>query len=216
MGPHSSRERLTFEDLVPRFQLELSNHVGMSPSDRSTLRERLLSRFRWTNGHADFSAVLADPESLALFGPALVEPFRGSAITAVVGLEARGFVPAGLAALTLGVGLVLVRKAGAVHPGPKVEVTSLPDWRGRRVELQMARILSPADRILLVDDWVETGSQALAVKSAVETCQAELVGVSVLVDDAPADVRSRLGLVGVVGKVDLGSGANTLPVTGLE
>jgi adenine phosphoribosyltransferase len=188
----------------------------MSPSDRSALQARLLSRFSWTNGHADFSAVLADPESLALFGPALVEPFRGSAITAVVGLEARGFVPAGLAALNLGVGLVLVRKTGAVYPGPKVEVTSLPDWRGRRVELQMARILSPADRVLLVDDWVETGSQALAVKTAVEMCGAELVGVSVLVDDAPDDVRSRLGLVGIVGKVELVADANSLPVTGPE
>lgn len=173
-------------------------------SDRSVLRDRLVERFRWVDGHADFSAVLRDPETLGLLGPGLAEPFRDTGVTAVVGLEARGFVLGGLVAVELGVGLVLARKAGAVHPGPKVEIpTSAPDWRGRRVAIQLARVLGPSDRVLLVDDWIETASQALAVKEAVERCGADLVGVSVLVEDAGYDAGRLPCLEAVVRSSDL-------------
>ena len=155
------------------------------------------------HGHADFSHVFRDPETLALLGPALAEPFNEAGITAVVGLEARGFVLGGLTAVELGVGLVLARKAGAVHPGPKVEVTSEPDWRGRRVPIQLARVLAPGDRVLLVDDWIETGSQAVAVKIAVEGCGAHLVGVSVLVDDLKPGLQRLPPLSAVVTSSEL-------------
>jgi adenine phosphoribosyltransferase len=172
-------------------------------TERQALRDQLLRRFLWTDGHADFSAVLRDPETLALLGPGLAEPFRHAGVTVVVGLEARGFLLGGLVAVELGVGLVLARKAGAVHPGPKVEVTSDPDWRGRRIHFQLARVLDGSDRALLVDDWVETGSQALAVKEAVEISGAGMAGVSVLVEDAGHD-RGRLpGLAAVVPSSDL-------------
>ena len=169
----------------------------------SDLRARLAEGFAWTDGHADFSAVLADADTLGLLGPGLAEPFQGAGVTAVVGIEARGFVLGGLTAQSLGAGLVLARKAGAVHPGPKVHVTSAPDWRGRRVELELARVLSASDRVLLVDDWIETGSQARAVKEAVESCQARLVGVSVLVDDTTPAVRHELSLAAIVRSEDL-------------
>jgi len=175
----------------------------MATTDRSALRQRLLERFRWVDGHADFSRVLRDPETLALLGPALADPFREAGVTAVVGLEARGFVLGGLAAVSLGVGLVLARKAGAVHPGPRVEVTSAPDWRGRRVRIQLARVLDPSDRVLLVDDWIETGSQALAVKEAIEGCGAALIGVSVLVEDSQTAARRLPALAAVVRSSDL-------------
>lgn len=183
----------------------LDDDDGVSFSAQAALRERLLDRFRWSDGHADFSAVLADAETVALIGPGLVEPFRDSAITVVVGIEARGFVLAGLAAVSLGVGLVLARKTGAVYPGPKVEVTSEPDWRGRQLRFQIPLVLSSKDRVLLVDDWVETGSQARAVKSALEACGAVLAGVSVLVDDLDDAAKGDLPLIAVVSKTELGS-----------
>lgn len=177
-------------------------------NDRSVLRDRLVERFRWVDGHADFSAVLRDPETIGLLGPGLAEPFRDTGVTAVVGLEARGFVLGGLVAVELGVGLVLARKAGAVHPGPKVEVRSAPDWRGRRVAIQLARVLGPSDGVLLVDDWIETASQALAVKEAVERCGAVLAGASVLVADAGYDAGRLPCLEAVVRSSDLhGPGA---------
>jgi adenine phosphoribosyltransferase len=165
-----------------------------------------LRRFRWVNGHADFAAVLRDGEVLDRLGAALAAPFDGAGVTAVVALEARGFVLGALCARELGVGLVLARKAGCVHPGEKVEVLTAPDWRGRRVSIQLARVISSADRALLVDDWIETGSQARAVKEAVESCGAKLIGTSVVVDDTTTDVRAALNVVSLVGSAELPAG----------
>jgi adenine phosphoribosyltransferase len=42
--------------------------------------------------------------------------------------------------------------------------------------------LEPQDRVLVVDDWAETGSQATATRSLIERCGASYVGLSLLVD----------------------------------
>lgn len=166
-------------------------------------RSGFVRRFRWTNGHADLAGVFRDAELLAQLGPALAAPFARDGITTVVAVEARGFVLGALCARELGVGLVLARKAGAVHPGEKVEVVSEPDWRGRRLTLQLARVFAPEDRVLLVDDWIETGSQARASKRAIEACGATLAGVSVVVNDTTADVKAELNVIGLLPSTDL-------------
>ena len=68
------------------------------------------------------------------------------------------------------------------------------DYRGHRHTLRMQRAsVATGDRILLVDDWIETGSQACAAKRLVEACGGQLVGVATVVTQAPADVLARLG-----------------------
>jgi adenine phosphoribosyltransferase len=169
-------------------------------------RASLLRTFRWTEGHADFAAVWRDATMVAAVGPALARPFAGTGITVVVAIEARKFVLGALTAKHLGVGLVLARQDGAVHPGDKATVVSAPHWRGRRVRLSLVRLLAPGDRVLLVDDWIETGSQVRAVKEAVRTCGAQLVGTSVLVDHTTPDVRGELNVVAVVVSSELPTG----------
>lgn len=166
-------------------------------------RALFLEKFRWTDGHADFSCVFRSSELVAGFGPALVAPFSDSDITAVVGIEARGFVLGALCAQTLGVGLVLARKKGSIHPGEKVTVISEPDWRERRIRFELSRVLDPNDRVLLVDDWIETGSQAYAVARAIDLCGAELVGTSVLVDQTTPSKRRALRIASLVQAADL-------------
>lgn len=169
----------------------------------ATARDALLRTFKWTDGHADFGAVLREAEMLASLGPALAAPFAGAGVTVVVAIEARGFILGALCAERLGVGLVLARKDGSVLPGEKVAVRSAPDWRGRQVALRVSRVLSSRDKVLIVDDWIETGSQARAVAEAIGLCGAELVGTSVLVDDTTATVRSALNLVALIKKEDI-------------
>lgn len=166
-----------------------------------------LEAFQWTDGHADFSRVFRSSELVSLLGPAMVSPFRGSEITAVVGTEARGFVLGALCASALGVGLVLARKPGSVHPGDNATTTSDPDWRGRRITFEISRILGPGDRVLLVDDWIETGSQADAVRRAIDLCGAILVGTSVIVDQTTPAKRGLLRVTALVRACDLPTGA---------
>ncbi|MDQ3642285.1 MAG: phosphoribosyltransferase [Actinomycetota bacterium] len=166
-------------------------------------RAAFLRTFRWADGHADLAAVFADAGTLALLGPALAEPFNAAGVTIVVAPEARGFVLGALCAQHLGVGLLLARKPGSVYPGRKLEVVSAPDWRGRVVTFRLACVLTSADTALLVDDWIQTGSQARAIKDAVEASGARFAGASVIVDETTADARVDLNLVSLVRSAEL-------------
>lgn len=59
----------------------------------------------------------------------------------------------------------------------------------------MQAVLQPTDRVLLVDDWAERGSQALATRQLVEACGATFLGASLLVDQLDAPARDVLGRV---------------------
>jgi len=176
----------------------------MSAADLDAARRTVLASFRWVDGHADIAAVLRNPAVISALGPALVQPFRDADVTAVAGLEARGFALGALVAQTLGVGLVLVRKEGSRHPGSTISIRTEPDWRGRQLLLRLhPHELDVDDRVLLVDDWVETGSQATAVQALVTRCGSQLVGVAALVDDCDDQVRQRLGLQALLRVTDL-------------
>lgn len=167
-------------------------------SDSEIARQGVLRTFEWVDGDARLTPVFKDPDVLASLGPGLAEPFVSSGVTAVVAPEARGFVLGALCAVSLRVGFVAARKPGEPRVGDRVEVTSEPDWRGRRITFSVARVFGPSDRVLLVDDWIETGSQATAIAGAIAEMGATLVGTSVIVDQAPAATRSALNVTGLV------------------
>lgn len=156
-------------------------------------RELVLSRVRWCEGLPDLWHVFRDPVALASVVITLADAFRHDQVSAVVGIESRGFMLGGAVAVELGVGFVPVRKAGALFPGPKFEQRSAPDYRGRETDfLMLSDSVGPGDRVLLVDDWVETGSQAGAVRQLVTRCGADLIGLAVLIDGLTESARPAL------------------------
>jgi adenine phosphoribosyltransferase len=175
--------------------------------DLDRVRARVLASFGWIDGHADIASVLRDAWLLPRLGPALAAPFSGAGVTAVAGVEAKGFALGALVAARLGCGLVLVRKQGGHLPGARHSETTAPDWRQRRLVLELrSGHLGAGDRVLVVDDWIETGAQAEAAFALVRRCGAEPVGVAALVDDVKRDpdVRRRLHLVALVSSAELG------------
>lgn len=172
-------------------------------------RAAVLARFRWVGGDADLWPVLRDGESLALVVRALAEPFRDAGVEVVAGIEARGFLLGPAVALELGVGFLPVRTDGGMLPGPVVRRRADFDYRGRRRELATrSDLVGAGDRVLLVDDWVEVGAQAVAARALVEQCGAQLVGLSVVVDQASDDARAALPPVeGIVAAAALGPSA---------
>jgi adenine phosphoribosyltransferase len=165
--------------------------------------EEFTSRFQWIDGHADVLSPLADGAFLGRAVAALAEPFRDAGVTKVAAVEARGFIVGAGVALRLGVGFVPMRKEGAIFPGVKASHLADPDWRGRRHVLQVQRdALDANDRVLLVDDWAELGSQALAARWLVEECDATWAGLSLLVDQLRDDVRAQLEPVHAVVRHD--------------
>jgi adenine phosphoribosyltransferase len=169
-------------------------------------REAVLRRFEWVNGDASFTPVFNDADALRSLGPGLVAPFRSAEVSAVVAPEARGFVLGALCAVTLGVGFVAARKPGEPRSGDRVFVESEPDWRGRRIAFSVARVFTAADRVLLVDDWIETGSQATAIAAAIAQMGATLVGTSVIVNQAPSSIGEALNVAALLRYDELPAG----------
>lgn len=152
-------------------------------ADIATGRAALLRTFRWNGGHADIWRVFRDAEAFQQVALGMVAPFRDNSITAVAGIESRGFLLGGAAAIQLGVGFIAIRKSGSLFPGEKARLTTARDYRGNQHELLMqCESACLGDRVLFVDDWAETGSQAITVQQLIQSSGAELVGVSLMVD----------------------------------
>ena len=163
------------------------------------MHDELIARLQYFDGHSDTLGLFADAGFLARVGEAVAAPFRDARVQKVAGIEARGFVLATAVALELGAGLVAIRKPGAIHPGPKAELTAPPDWRGIETALRLQRhVLEPGDNVLVIDDWAETGSKALTARRLIEECGARYAGLSLLVDQLPSEVRERLAPVASV------------------
>lgn len=158
-------------------------------------RDAFLTRFRWHDGHADLWNTFEDGPTLAAIIDGLAAPWTDAGITAVVGIEARGFLLGAAVATRLGAGFHAVRKAGTLFPGDKLTTRTEPDYRGTRHDLALRTTLNSDDVVLLVDDWAERGAQATAARDLVTQTGARWAGVSLLVDQLDDTTRGRLGAV---------------------
>lgn len=145
------------------------------------------------NNHPDVAGVLRNAELLPLVGKALAEPFRDANVTAVLAPEARGPILGALVAVELGAGLVLARKDDSNHPGADIPVESAPTWRGTsETFLGRSFDLGPNDRVLIVDDWITTGSTMRAAGNILRLMGATYVGAAVLVNKASPQTIEEL------------------------
>jgi adenine phosphoribosyltransferase len=71
---------------------------------------------------------------------------------------------------------------------------SAAGWRGLETILRR-HVISSGERVLIVDDWAETGSKALTVRRLIESCGGVYASCSLLVDQLPDAVREELGPV---------------------
>jgi adenine phosphoribosyltransferase len=165
----------------------------------AAFHDELVAELEYFEGHSDTLGLFANGGFLRRAAAAVAEPFRAADVQKVVGIEARGFVLASCVALELEAGFVAIRKPGSIHPGPKVELEALPDWRGFTTTLRLQRhVISAGERVLVVDDWAETGSKALTARRLVDACGGVYAGLSLLVDQLPDAVRDELQPVAAV------------------
>ena len=158
------------------------------------LRSHITEHVRFVEGHADNWRLFDDHDLFVDVVAALVEPFGDSAITKVAGIEARGFILGAACALRLGAGFVAIRKSAGLFPGAKLTLPAGPDYRGNVHNLRLQKAsLGETDRVLLVDDWCETGSQALAARALIELAGAEFSGLACVVDQSAPGIAERMG-----------------------
>ena len=128
----------------------------------------------------DITPLVKDPAALRLAVHQLVQPFLGREITAVAGMDARGFIFGSLVAWELGIPFIPLRKPGKLP----YEVQSVSyDLEYGSAELQ-AHIdaVDSTDKVLLVDDLLATGGTAKASCELIEKFGATVVACAFVVE----------------------------------
>jgi len=128
----------------------------------------------------DITPLVKNPAMLRLAVHQLIHPFLGEKLTAVVGMEARGFIFGSLAAWDLGVGFVPLRKPGKL---PYDVQSASYDLEYGSAELEVhVDALDGGDRVLLIDDLIATGGTAAASCELIEKLGAEIVGCAFVIE----------------------------------
>jgi len=138
----------------------------------------------------DITPLMKDPACLRLAVHQLLHPFLGEYLTAVAGMEARGFVFGSLVAWELGVGFVPLRKPGKL-PYQVHSVSYDLEYGSNTLEAH-TDALTGDDRVLLVDDLLATGGTASASCELVERLGAEVAGCAFVVELDALGGRARL------------------------
>jgi len=128
----------------------------------------------------DLTPVIGNAESLRRITAKLTEPFRDSNITAVAGMEARGFIFGALVARELEVGFIPLRKPGKL-PADTHSVSYELEYGDAALEMHTDAV-AKTDRVLLVDDLIATGGTAAASCELVRKTGAEIVGCAFVVE----------------------------------
>ncbi|MEO0411163.1 MAG: adenine phosphoribosyltransferase [Pseudomonadota bacterium] len=128
----------------------------------------------------DITTLLSNPDALAMAVRGLVDPFRGAGITAVVGIEARGFILGGAAAFEMGVGFVPMRKRGKL-PFDVIGQDYELEYGTDRLEMHVDAVCAD-DRILLIDDLIATGGTAVAAIDLLQLGGAQVTSAAFVID----------------------------------
>lgn len=137
----------------------------------------------------DVTPLLADAGGFARCIDALAEPWQGSRVQAVCGIEARGFIFGAALAQKLHAGFVPLRKPNKLPP-PVLTVDYQLEYGSDRLEAQ-SNALKPGERVLLVDDVLATGGTLAAAAALVNLFGVELMGASVVIELVALQGRGR-------------------------
>jgi len=138
----------------------------------------------------DITPLVKNPAMLRLAIHQLIHPFLGEPLTAVVGMEARGFIFGGLAAWELGVGFVPLRKPGKLPYDVQSASYDL-EYGTAALEVHIDA-LNVTDRVLLVDDLIATGGTAAASCELIEKLGAKIIGCAFIVELDALKGRDKL------------------------
>ncbi len=153
------------------------------------LRERIVID---EQGLGNMWPVFYDSDLFTRVVSAMAAPFA-SAVDKIAGIESRGFLLGAAVAAHLRVGFVAIRKSEGLYPGETFTADTAADYRGRRHTFRLQRAaLRDGERVGLVDDWFETGSQGLIARALVEQAGGTYAGASIIVDQLPLERRREL------------------------
>jgi adenine phosphoribosyltransferase len=139
----------------------------------------------------DITPLLRSVEAFAHVEQQLVEPFRAKDLTAIAGIESRGFLFGAAVARHLGLGFIPIRKEGKL-PFTRIAESYALEYGEGVLELHDDAV-SAGDRILIIDDLLATGGTAAAAIRLVERLEATVVGLAFVIELGFLGGRKQLG-----------------------
>jgi adenine phosphoribosyltransferase len=143
----------------------------------------------------DITPLLADASGLRAVTEALAAAGRDGdgrvTVDKVVGMEARGFILAAPVALSLGIGMVPVRKAGKLPRAAHAVSYSL-EYGAATLEMHEDAIRA-GERVLVIDDVLATGGTLAATRDLVRLAGGEVVAAAVLMELSFLPGREAIG-----------------------
>jgi adenine phosphoribosyltransferase len=128
----------------------------------------------------DITTLLGDPRAFRRAVDELVQPWAGSKVDKVAGIEARGFILGGAVAHQVSAGFVPIRKKGKL-PHTTVRIAYSLEYGLDEMEMHEDAV-EKADRVILVDDLIATGGTAEAAVKLLRNVGAQLLAACFIVD----------------------------------
>lgn len=143
----------------------------------------------------DVSSLLRQPEGFRAAMDLFIGHYRGRPIDVIAGLDARGFIPAGVLAYALAKPLVMVRKKGKL-PGETIHAEYQLEYGRSVLEIQSDAAPKGA-RVLLMDDLIATGGTLCAAVQLFEHLGCTVREVGAIVNLPELNGSRRLERLGV-------------------
>jgi adenine phosphoribosyltransferase len=128
----------------------------------------------------DITTLLGSARAFRRAVDELVQPWAGSKIDKIAGIEARGFIIGGAIAHQLSAGFIPIRKKGKL-PHKSVRVAYSLEYGIDEMEMHEDAV-AKGERVILVDDLIATGGTAEGAVKLLRQMGAEIVAAVFMVD----------------------------------
>lgn len=127
----------------------------------------------------DIAPLLEDKKAFKAAIDQIIKKLKGKKIDKVVGIDARGFILAGILADRLKAGMVMIRKKGKLPFETESEKFDLE--YGKAVLEVHKDSIKKGEKVLIVDDVLATGGTMLATTKLVKKLKGDIIGIVFLI-----------------------------------
>jgi adenine phosphoribosyltransferase len=143
----------------------------------------------------DITTLLGDARAFRRTVDELVQPWSGTKIDKIAGIEARGFILGGAVAHQLSAGFVPIRKKGKL-PHKVVSIGYSLEYGIDEMEMHIDA-LAPGERVILVDDLIATGGTAEAAVKLLKKLGADVAAACFVIDLPDLGGAKKIEALGV-------------------
>jgi len=133
-----------------------------------------------TRVRRDITPIFEHPKVFSNLLEDLFEPFKDSDINKIIGLDALGFIIGSALSQKHQISFVPIRKGGKL-PSDEIIKSTFVDYTSTTKSFEInTNSINKKDRILIVDDCIETGAQMISAIKLIEKLEGTIVGISVI------------------------------------